>query len=90
MLIILSRFVLFCSNFVFLFIETLSSRWYVKTVMRLDQASFGLSVRPSTVSEIDNMEYFYEIVHAYTCQHCLTTAMHNNIFDGQGFAEHQL
>ena len=35
------------------------------------------------------MEYLNEIVHAYTCEYCLTTAMHNNIFDGRGFAEYQ-
>ena len=36
------------------------------------------------------MEYFNEIVHAYTCQHCLMTGIHNNIFDGRGFAGRQL
>ena len=36
------------------------------------------------------MECFNEIVHAYTCRHCLTTGMHTNIFDGRGYAEHQL
>ena len=36
------------------------------------------------------MGYFNEILPAYTCQHCLTTGMHNNIFDGRGFAAHQL
>ena len=36
------------------------------------------------------MEYFDKILHTYTCQHCIITGMHNNIFDGRGFAEHQL
>ena len=34
------------------------------------------------------MEYFDENLPAYTCQHCLTTGMHNSIFDGRAFAEH--
>ena len=38
-----------------------------------------LSVRQQ-LAKLNNMEYFNEIVHAYTCQHCVTTAMHNNIF----------
>ena len=29
-------------------------------------------------------------LHAYTCQHCQTTGMRNNIFDGRSFVEHQL
>ena len=36
------------------------------------------------------MEYFDKILHTYTCQHYLSTAMHNSFFDGRGFAEHQL
>ena len=36
------------------------------------------------------MEYFNEILHAYTCQHFLTTCMHNSKFNGRGFAEHQI
>ena len=36
------------------------------------------------------MEYFYKILHTYACQHCLTTGMYNNIFDGRGSPGHQL
>ena len=35
------------------------------------------------------MVYFNHIVHAYACQHCLTTVSRNSLFDGKGFAEHQ-
>ena len=35
------------------------------------------------------MEYFDNILYTYTFQHCLTTGMHNSLFDGRGFAEHQ-
>ena len=35
------------------------------------------------------MEYFDKILYTYTFQHCLTTVMHNSLFDGRGFAEHQ-
>ena len=42
------------------------------------------------LTNLNRMEYFNEILHAYTCQHCLTTDMHYSIFDGRGFAEHQL
>ena len=36
-----------------------------------------------------HMEYVDQILHAYACQHCLTTEMRNGLFDGHGFAEHQ-
>ena len=36
------------------------------------------------------MEYFDKILHTYTCQHYLSTAMHYSLFGGRGFAEHQL
>ena len=35
------------------------------------------------------MEYFDQILDTYTFQHCLMTDMHNILFDGQGFAEHE-
>ena len=44
----------------------------------------GPPVRPSTVSEnaynSNRMEYFDKILHTCTCQHCLTTGMHNSPF----------
>ena len=36
------------------------------------------------------MEYFDKILHTHTCQYYLSTAMHNSLFGGRGFAEHQL
>ena len=33
--------------------------------------------------------FFYQILHTYASQHCLTTGMRNSLFDGQGFSEHQ-
>ena len=35
------------------------------------------------------MEYFNKILHTYTCQHYISTAMHNSVFGERGFAEHQ-
>ena len=32
---------------------------------------------------------FDQALHAYSCQHSLTTGMQNHIFGGRGFAEHQ-
>ena len=38
------------------------------------------------------MEYFDKILHTYTIQHYLSTAIlpYISLFDGRGFAEHQL
>ena len=36
------------------------------------------------------MVYYDQILHAYACQHCLTTGKCNSLCDGQGFAEHQI
>ena len=42
-----------------------------------------------TLEPLNRMKYFDKILHTYTFQHCLTTGMHNSLFYGRGFAEHQ-
>ena len=88
MLITLEPFGLFCSNFVFMYLFiylNIVQSMLCETMTRLNRASFWLFVRPSICQQLAKMlllnrrEYLNLIVHAYTCQHCLTTGMHNNI-----------
>ena len=91
MLMTLEPLGLFGSNFVYLCILTLSSEWYAKRWRGFTEHYYHCvspsvcpSVRLQLAKTLITLEphgsFFYTILHTDTCQHCLSTGMHNILF----------
>ena len=85
MLITLEPHGLFCSNFVYIYLNIVQSM-VCETVTRLDRALFWLSVLPSAVIS----ENAYNSWTAWNILMNLSTSCITTFFDGRGFAEYQL
>ena len=60
----------------------LSSRGVLQNIKKVLKLASGTNKMSGLEQRVENL--FYQILHTYTCQHCLTTDIHKSLFDGRG------